>query len=76
MSTKTRLYLVNRPECGYDEAAEFVVRANNPKHARTIAACHCGDEGAACWKDPKHSKVKWLRQQGVCGLICRDFLNG
>jgi hypothetical protein len=67
------LYILNRPECSYDELREIVVRAKNEKEARFLAATRRGDEGESAWLDEKQSTCEKLQVRGKSVVICADF---
>lgn len=63
----------NKWEPWYDKAFGFVVRANNVREARKLAASDAGNEGKMAWLDSKHSSCKELTIKGKCEIIIRDF---
>lgn len=67
------LYILNRPDCSYDELREVVVRAKDEKEARLLASAYKGDEGTEVWLDEKQSTCKKLQVRGKSGVVCVDF---
>lgn len=60
----------------YDKADGFVVRAQNVKEARKLAAdCH-GDEGRSVWLNAQITTCVELTADGPPEAILRDFSAG
>jgi hypothetical protein len=57
------LYLIERPDCGYDEMESLVVAAATPKLARELAKGTRGDQSPDVWA---HGKAK-LQKLGTAG---------
>jgi hypothetical protein len=64
----------------YDECDAFVVQANGPKQARTLASERAGDEGRVVWINPSYSTCKVLgwatRATAEAAVILRSFNAG
>lgn len=71
---KLKLFLLTRrdhPE--FDEVAGFLIRANSEAHARWMATQEARDEGWGAWVDPSVSTCEELTEDGVSGILLRDF---
>lgn len=73
-----KIFLLDRPECDYDEASGFVIMANSEEEAREIAS------KIHSW--PKHVAQEWFNKDlvsceeltgnGEAGLILESFHAG
>jgi hypothetical protein len=60
----------------YDENESFVIRARSHVHARKIASQWNGDEGSETWLNPQLSSCKQLKNDGVYGVVIRNYKAG
>jgi len=59
-------------ELWYDKCFGFVIRAENEKEAREIAAKERGDEDKKAWLSSEYSTCKVLFASGEKGMIIED----
>ncbi len=75
-----RLFLLKKRETiggyDYDEAQGMVIRAEDWRHARRLAAKEAEKEGGHTWMDAKLSSCKRLNMDGPSGVLLRDVLSG
>ena len=68
------LWLLERKdEAGYDEAAGFVISADDETSAREIAFSNGGDENRSFWLDSGHVSCREITKREDSGVILRDF---
>ena len=73
------IYLLERTQgASYDEAAGFVVTADDPTQARERASEQAGDEGTATWlaRDLTTCRKIGSSEDQSSGVILRDFNAG
>ena len=71
------LWLLKRKDAvGYDEAAGFVISADDETSAREIASGNGGDENRSLWLDSGYVSCREITKREDSGVILRDYKHG